>query len=84
MKQFYVNDIILIKQNMLNSVTRTMFIGVLHIDHKSQLGFTNTKIRPLHGLGLVAILTLACGLHRVPVSRSEAHCPVAEPHVVIR
>ena len=32
------------KQKMLNSVTRTTFTGVLHIDYKSRLGFTNTEI----------------------------------------
>ena len=62
-------------KNMLDSVTRITFTKVLHVDHKSRLGFTNTEIRLPHGLGLVAILTSACGLRRVPVSPVRSAVP---------
>ena len=42
----YADDIILIKQKMLDS-----FTGVLHVDHKLQPGFTNNGIRLPHGVG---------------------------------
>ena len=56
-----------------------MFTGVLHIDHKSQPSFTNSRTVLPHGVGLAAILTSACGLHLMPVSRSGAQCRLAEP-----
>ena len=54
---------------MLDSVTETIITGVLHVDvnHESQPSLINTKIRLPHGLGLTAILTLACGLFHIPV-----------------
>ena len=84
MKYVDVDDILLIKQKMFDSVIRITFTGVLHVNHKSRPGFTNAGIRVPDGVGSVAILTLACGLHHVPVSQSEAHCLVAEPYVVIQ
>ena len=69
---------------MIDSVIETKITRILAVNHESQLFFTNTKIRLPHGLGSVAILILACGLHRVAVSRTEAHWRVAKPYVVIR
>ena len=67
---------------------RTMFRGMLQVSswesrNNNMVSLTDEQ-DCLIDVDLAAILTLACGFHRVPVNQSESHCRVAELYVGIR